>query len=159
MQETPEERKAILDKMQAASDIFYSIAVAAGCHAFIEFTGLLNEHIKICREAENSGIEWVRANVHGDTHLPFKPHNIKYINEKLECIYGRGLASVDDQKQGIQFSVNVIKKTQERLQTSLSAISTDSNVTSGILKTTNILLNNIVLVLEEFIKEKLGGAP
>ena len=34
-----EERAAILAKMRAASNLFYSAAANAGCHAFIEFTG------------------------------------------------------------------------------------------------------------------------
>ena len=96
MEETPEERKAILRGMHAASDMFYASAIKAGCHAFIEFTGLMNEFIKLCEEAEKQGIPWVRANVHGDVHLPFKPHHIEYLSEKLECIYGARLQLVKE---------------------------------------------------------------
>lgn len=53
---TPEERKAILARMRTASNLFYSAAAAAGCHAFIEFTGLMNEFIKLCTEAEAQGL-------------------------------------------------------------------------------------------------------
>jgi hypothetical protein len=92
---TPEQRLAILTKMQTASNTFYSQAAAAGCHAFIEFTGLMNEFIKLCREAEENKIDWVRANVHGDIHLPFKPWHIEYLSEKLECIFGKQIKLVD----------------------------------------------------------------
>ena len=92
MIETHEERAEILRRMHAASNSFYKAAAASGCHAFIEFTGLMNEYIKLCHEADSSGMEWVHANVHGDVHLPFAPHHIAYLSEKLECIYGRGLA-------------------------------------------------------------------
>lgn len=91
-----EERAAILAKMRAASNLFYSAAANAGCHAFIEFTGLMNEFIKLCAEADAQGLNWVHANVHGDVHLPFKPYHIEYLSEKLECIYGCRLKLVDE---------------------------------------------------------------
>ncbi len=83
-----ENRKEILKKMQLASSAFYNAAASAGCHAFIEFTGLMNEFIKLCREAEDSGMDWLNANVHSPIKLPFQPYHIQYLNEKLECIYG-----------------------------------------------------------------------
>lgn len=85
---TVEERAAMLRRMRGASDYFYSMAVRIGVHAFIEFTGLINEFIKLCEEAHTKGIDFTMANVHADQHLPFQPHHIQYLNEKLECIYG-----------------------------------------------------------------------
>lgn len=85
---TAEERQAILQRMRKASNSFYFAAMVAGCHAFIEFTGLMNEFIKLCDDAEKAGIPWVHANVHGDVHLPFQPWHMAYLSEKLECIYG-----------------------------------------------------------------------
>jgi len=96
MRETFEERAHILNRMRAASNAFYVAAANAGCHAFIEFTGLMNEFIKLCEDAEQQGTDWVHANVHGDVHLPFKPYHVEYLSEKLECIYGRRLQLVDD---------------------------------------------------------------
>ncbi|MEG4032213.1 hypothetical protein QUA26_29020, partial [Microcoleus sp. Pol12A4] len=43
--QTPEE---ILEAMKAASHNYYRDAIATNCHTFIEFTGLINEYIKIC---------------------------------------------------------------------------------------------------------------
>lgn len=88
---TPEGRQEILRRMREASNQFYAGATSSGCHAFIEFTGLMNEFIKLCSEAEETGMEWVHANVHGEVKLPFRPYHINYLNEKLECIYGRRL--------------------------------------------------------------------
>jgi len=96
MRETAEERAHILNRMRAASNSFYAAAAHAGCHAFIEFTGLMNEFIKLCEDAEQQGTDWVHANVHGDVHLPFKPYHVEYLSEKLECIYGRRLQLVAD---------------------------------------------------------------
>lgn len=78
----------MLRRMRGASDYFYSMAVRIGVHAFIEFTGLMNEFIKLCEEAHAAGIDFTMANVHGGQHLPFQPHHITYVYEKLECIYG-----------------------------------------------------------------------
>jgi len=113
MTETPEERAAILQRMRAASNQFYYAATTAGCHAFIEFTGLMNEYIKLCEEADAAGIEWVHASVHGDVHLPFQPHHIGYLNEKLECIYGRRLADGTDECTGIHAAIGVVEARQQ----------------------------------------------
>lgn len=85
---TVEGRKEILKRMRHASADFYLWAANAGCHAFIEFTGLMNEFIKLCAEAEEGGIDWLNANVHSPIKLPFQRYHIEYLNEKLECIYG-----------------------------------------------------------------------
>lgn len=86
-------RLAMLAAMQVASREFYYAATRIGCHAFIEFTGLMNEFIVLCRASEERGIGWVGANVHSDEHLPFAPHHLQYLSEKLECIYGIRLRS------------------------------------------------------------------
>jgi hypothetical protein len=88
---TPEQREEILQKMQAASNGFYSVAVRTGCHAFIEFCGLMNEFIVVCREAEKAGIDFTTANTHTGQTLPFAEHNAEYLGEKLNCIYGLAL--------------------------------------------------------------------
>lgn len=92
---TADERAAMLRGMRAVSDNFYAGAVRVGVHAFIEFCGLMNEFIKLCTEAHEKGIDFTMANVHADQHLPFQPHHIAYLNEKLECIYGMRF-TVDD---------------------------------------------------------------
>lgn len=104
MRETSEERAHILNRMRAASNAFYAAAAHAGCHAFIEFTGLMNEFIKLCEDAEQQGTDWVHANVHGDVHLPFKPYHVEYLSEKLECIYGRRLQLADDLIEPLAFA-------------------------------------------------------
>jgi hypothetical protein len=88
---SPEERAEMLKKMQALSDLFYSQATQTGCHAFIEFAGLMNEFIRVCEEAHAKGLDFPFANTHSGTPLPFAPHNLSYLGEKLGCIYGPGL--------------------------------------------------------------------
>lgn len=83
---TPE-RTVMLRRMREASKAFYGLAVQAGCHPFIEFTGLINEYISCCESAHNDGIDFGACNKHAGQSLPMHPHQIKYVNEKLECIF------------------------------------------------------------------------
>lgn len=116
MEYTKEERDAIMRRMRAASDTFYVLASGSGCHAFIEFTGLMNEYIKLCHEADEAGIPWVHANVHGDVHLPWKPWHIAYLSEKLECIYGRGLADGTQEQKGVQDCIDIVRQRQKHYE-------------------------------------------
>lgn len=88
---TPEERAEMLRKMQACSDTFYRHVVQAGCHAMIEFTGLMNEFVKVCADAHAAGEQFPFANTHTGVILPFKSHHLAYLAEKLGCIYGPAL--------------------------------------------------------------------
>lgn len=85
---TPEGRAEMLASMRKASAVFYTAAIHIGCHAFIEFAGLMNQFIEVCRDAETNGRPWTNASVHGGAHLSFEGHQIAYLSEKLECIYG-----------------------------------------------------------------------
>ncbi len=84
---TPEQRAQMIADMRLASKRFYAAAIAIGNHPFIEFTGLINEYITICEQANASGVDFTECNTHGDKDLPMASHQINYINEKLECIF------------------------------------------------------------------------
>lgn len=86
------ELETMIEKMHAASGRFYCAAAHTGCHAFIEFTGLMTEFIKLCEEQLARGQDFNDSNIHsGGAPLPMKEHHRKYLREKLECIYGRSL--------------------------------------------------------------------
>jgi lipopolysaccharide biosynthesis protein len=85
---TADERKQMLEKMRRLSNAFYSEAVQIGVHSFIEFTGLMNEFIDICRNADVQGVDFVRANTHSNKAMSIADHQIHYLAEKLDCIYG-----------------------------------------------------------------------
>lgn len=82
-----EEREKALVRMKAASAAYYADAVRTGCHAMVEFTGLMNEFIQICERSHRAGIDFMLANTHTGQKLDIQPHNVAYINEKLECIF------------------------------------------------------------------------
>jgi len=95
-----EERRAelqeMIGKMQAVSNQFYSGAQLAGCHAFIEFTGIMNEYIKVCQHALDKGIDFSMANSHNTTVLPMERYHLAYLGEKVNCIYGNALRQPDN---------------------------------------------------------------
>lgn len=92
MEVTQAEADATLASMRVASDLFYKGAVRAGCHAFIEFTGLINEYISVCAGMSAKGDHsWVTANTHSERPLPIALHQAKYLAEKLDCIFGPSL--------------------------------------------------------------------
>lgn len=83
-----EERDEAIRKMQAASDAFYRAAIVTHCHPFIEFAGFMNEHIKLCQQAFEAGIDFMMANTHTGVALPIQDFHAAYIGEKMGCIYG-----------------------------------------------------------------------
>jgi hypothetical protein len=90
---TKAEREALLDRMQALSDSFYSGATSIGVHAYIEFCGLMNEFVTICRSSDEMGIDFTMANTHNNKPLVMASHHGAYLGEKLGCIYGPTLRS------------------------------------------------------------------
>jgi hypothetical protein len=93
---TPQET---LQAMRSASDVFYSLAAQSQCHAFLEFTGILNEYIKICDENLVRGIDFRQENVHtSNNQMVIKDYQIDYMNEKLECIF-QGLITMQQTKK------------------------------------------------------------
>lgn len=78
----------MLKRMQQASNAFYAAAIAIGNHPFIEFTGLMNEYIKICEDAHAMGIDFSNCNIHTGERLPVASYRQAYMQEKLECIFG-----------------------------------------------------------------------
>ena len=89
-----QEREEMLVRMEAASMAFYMDARKIGVHAFIEFTGLLNEFVAACREAHRNGLDFTQADRHGRGPLALHGHQLDYIAEKLGCIYGEQLKLV-----------------------------------------------------------------
>jgi len=81
---TPQET---LERMHAASDHFYDAARRVNCHAFIEFTGLMNEYIQICKDNLDRDIDFRDASAHTGKQLKIMPHQVAYLNEKLQCIF------------------------------------------------------------------------
>ena len=91
------EMRGIIRAMREINSKFYDMCFYGGiggtCHAFIEFTGLQAKFIDMCQEALNKGIEFPFANTHTQTDLGIQLHDVAYLAEKFDCIFGPSLAS------------------------------------------------------------------
>lgn len=76
-----DEDSRMLQEMESASRRFYASAVQIGHHQFVEFTGLMNEYILMCRGALAKG-QSILGRQEADER------NWRYIREKLDCIFG-----------------------------------------------------------------------
>jgi hypothetical protein len=81
----------MLVDMRRLSSGFYYGAVQIGCHSFIEFCGLMNKYIDLCAATLKDGGDFNTANVHTGTSLVAAEHDIEYLAEKFECIFGTTL--------------------------------------------------------------------
>ena len=68
--------------------LFFKSNMGGQVHAFIEFCGVLNKYVDICRRAAESGIDFTQANTHSNIQLPVEVHDMEYLGEKLRCIFG-----------------------------------------------------------------------
>ena len=83
---SPEEREDILTAMEIARDQFYAAATRIGIHPYVEMAGFMGEFIKMCRDMHEEGVDF------GTSALRAKPHQLAYIAEKFDCIFGEALA-------------------------------------------------------------------
>ncbi len=86
-----DELAAMVTAMEQASSAFYAAACQIGNHPFIEFTGLMNEYIKICQDNAKNGQDFTLASIHAGQVLEIQPHQKDYLLEKLECIFGTSM--------------------------------------------------------------------
>lgn len=85
---TVEEQEEMLRQMKEISSAFYGPATRVGNHAFIEFCGLMNEYIQICRNTMKHEIDFTTCNKHSGVALIPADHQVDYLVEKFDCIFG-----------------------------------------------------------------------
>lgn len=92
----------MLSAMRSASENFYRAAVRSECHAFVEFTGLMNEYIKVCERMTAEGhLDWMGANTHSGTPMDIRDYELRYLAEKLDCIYGPSMRRSEEMRKAI----------------------------------------------------------
>jgi len=92
MMYSKEERDIQIENMTKVSNAFYSQVTRVGVHAFIEFTGLMNKFIDICRNTSNAGVDFNECNTHTGDELVVHDYDLAYLAEKMDCIFGPTLA-------------------------------------------------------------------
>ncbi len=83
---TVDERELALIQMQNAANTFYVLAMRTQVHPFVEFTGLMNEFVKVCKAAHESGVDFSACCAFTEK-LPMTPQNVALCNEALEHIF------------------------------------------------------------------------
>jgi hypothetical protein len=84
-----EERKVQIERMRKTTERFYWEATTINVHAFIEFTGLMNKFIDVCSRAHEADLDYNVCTTHTGKALPgIQPHDVRYMAEKLECVFG-----------------------------------------------------------------------
>lgn len=88
MRYSKDELDMMVVKMNLISDNFYPQATRVGNHAFIEFCGLMKKYADMCSRTAAAGHDFTQANVHTGQALVAEDHDIRYLAEKFECIFG-----------------------------------------------------------------------
>ena len=87
-----EELLALTARMRAVSnrtyDLFFSSGMGGDVHAFIEFCGVISKYVDICHQCAENGIDFRLLNTHSGQGLPVEVHDMRYLGEKLDCIFG-----------------------------------------------------------------------
>lgn len=101
MMYSKEERDEQVKKMREVATKFYPAATHTGCHTFIEFCGFMMKFIDVCSVSSEKGIDFNEANAHTGEVLVAADHDIMYLAEKFDCIFGPTLA--DPKKREVFF--------------------------------------------------------
>lgn len=90
-EERQAELRLKLHEMQRISNAFYVSARRTDVHTFIEFTGFINEWIKMCTAACEAGIDFTELSVHAKRAstepLPFASYEAEYLGTKFGCVF------------------------------------------------------------------------
>jgi hypothetical protein len=89
---TKEELLALVARMRKVAEqtyaLFFVSGMGAEVHAFIEFNGVISKYVDICQRCALQGIDFRFLNTHGSQALPVHAHDMAYLGEKLDCIFG-----------------------------------------------------------------------
>lgn len=83
-----EEREVALRRMEQVVKGFYAAAIQIGNHPFIEFAGVMTAYVNSCQRAHHAGIDFSECSRHSGENLPMESFEVRYLNEKLDCIFG-----------------------------------------------------------------------
>jgi hypothetical protein len=83
--------------MAKAINDFYHAAADTGVHPFVEFAGVMTAYEKTCRRTHEVGIDFTECNRHTGVALPMEGYEVKYLTEKLDCIFDGRIQAVEIQ--------------------------------------------------------------
>jgi hypothetical protein len=89
---SPEDRERVLQFMNSACEEtywrFFAMGFGSNCHAFLEFCGLMSKFRQLCQRAHEAGMDFTHLNIHSGEAIPMEAHDVIYLAEKFECIFG-----------------------------------------------------------------------
>lgn len=85
---TKKELLSITTKMRNAANITYALLVGTGVHPFIEFNGMMQKFVDLCAREAGKGRDFTMNNVHTGNPMPLEDHDVLYLAEKFNCIFG-----------------------------------------------------------------------
>lgn len=88
LQYTKDELMELVVKMSKTSTQIYYMLIQCNVHPFIEFNGMMNKYIDICRNAAERGEDFTESNTHTGKALKMEHHDVAYLAEKFDCIFG-----------------------------------------------------------------------
>jgi hypothetical protein len=87
-QYSQEELNSIVVRMQRVANSVYLLLQSCNVHAFIEFNGLMQKYVDLCRRAAAEGVDFTMFNTHTGTSFEVRDHDVEYMAEKFDCIFG-----------------------------------------------------------------------
>ncbi len=74
-------------EMQAVYFRFFSLGVGSRFHSFLEWCGVMGEHLNITTDLLQQGYPAFEMNRHTGETPPIAPYRLSYMTEKMECIF------------------------------------------------------------------------
>ena len=87
-QYSQEELKDLVVQMARVANLVYKLLQGCNVHAFIEFNGLMQKYVDLCRRAADEGVDFTMFNTHTGTSFKVETHDVEYMAEKFDCIFG-----------------------------------------------------------------------
>lgn len=87
-----EEHQKTITQLRQLNQEFYNACFSADvgtrAHSFIEFNGLMSKYIDLLALYAEQGIGPHEANEHHGVSLDIQDHHMRYLGDKLKCIFG-----------------------------------------------------------------------
>lgn len=92
-----EELQALTLKMREVANKVYPLLQSCQVHAFIEFNGLMQKYVDLCQRAADKGVDFTMFNTHNDKSFAVQDHDVVYLAEKFDCIFGPSFRAKPEQ--------------------------------------------------------------
>ena len=89
----------------------FALDIATKQHAFLEWCGVMREHVNMLRDAHEDGHDITHLNQHGSANVRPRKYRILYLGEKLRCILA---PFIDNDPEMRELLFSIIRGSDER---------------------------------------------